>query len=152
VDLWRQVLEQKGEGVVDRSGINDVVVVEDEDEIVRGGGDFVEQGRQDRLGRRRLRGLERTQHPFPDIRRDRLQSGDEVSQEACGVVISLIKRQPGGRLRAAGEPFAEERGFAEACGGGDEGQPAVQTLVEVLDQAGAEDDSGPRWGSIEFSG
>jgi hypothetical protein len=29
------VLEQEGEGVVDRSGIDNVVVVEDEDEILR---------------------------------------------------------------------------------------------------------------------
>ena len=42
------------------SGIDDVVVVEDEDEIVLDGGDLVEQGRQDRFGRRRLRGSERS--------------------------------------------------------------------------------------------
>ena len=48
--LWWQVLEQKGEGIVNRFGINDVVVVEDEDEIVRDGGDFIEQGCQNRFG------------------------------------------------------------------------------------------------------
>jgi hypothetical protein len=47
---------------------------------------------------------------------------------------------------------AEERGFTKAGGGGDEGQFAVQTLVEALDQAGAEENSGPRRGDIEFSG
>ena len=96
VHLWRQVLEQKGEGIVNRSGIDHVVVVEDEDEIVRDGGDFIEQGRQDRFGRRWLRGLEHTQHPFSNIRRNRLQSSDEVSQKACGVVIPFVQRQPGG--------------------------------------------------------
>ena len=83
----RQVLEQEGEGIVDRFGIDRVVVVEDEDEIVREGGDLVEQGRQDRVGRRWLRGLERTQHPRADLRRDRLQRGDEIGQEARGVVV-----------------------------------------------------------------
>ena len=33
VHLRRQVFEQKGQGLVDRLGINDVVVVEDEDEL-----------------------------------------------------------------------------------------------------------------------
>ena len=50
VHLRRQVLEQKGEGLVNRFGIDHVVVVQDEDEIVREGGDLVEQGGQDRFG------------------------------------------------------------------------------------------------------
>ena len=33
-----QMLEQKGEGLVNRFGINHVVVVKDEDELVREGG------------------------------------------------------------------------------------------------------------------
>ncbi len=37
VHPWWQVLEQKGEGIVNRSGINNVVVIEDENEIVRDG-------------------------------------------------------------------------------------------------------------------
>jgi hypothetical protein len=50
-----RVLEQKGEGAVNRFGINDVVVVENEDEMVRDGGDFIEQGRQDCFDGRWLR-------------------------------------------------------------------------------------------------
>ena len=152
VHLWRQVLEQKGEGIVNRFGINHVVVVQDEDEIVRDGGDFIEQGRQNRFGWRWLGGLEHSQHPFSNIRRNRLQSSDEVSQKACGVVIPFVQRQPGGRSLATGDPFADQRGFAKAGGGRDEGQLAVQTLVQPLDQAGAEDNFRPRWGDIKFSG
>ena len=96
--------------------------------------------------------MECSYHPFSDIRRDRLQGGDEVRQKACGVVIPFVQREPGGRSPATGEPFAEERGFTEAGGGGDEGQSAVKTLVQVLGQAGAEDNSRLRWGEIEFSG
>jgi hypothetical protein len=81
-----------------------------------------------------------------------LQSSDEVSQKACGVVIAFAQRQPCGRSLATGDPFAEEGGFTEAGGGRDEGQSAVQTLVEVLDQAWAWDDFRLRWGDIEFSG
>ncbi len=69
VHLWRQVLKQKGEGIVNRFGIKHVVVVKDEDEIVRDGGDFIEQGCQNRFDGRRLRGLEHSQYPFSNIRR-----------------------------------------------------------------------------------
>jgi hypothetical protein len=46
----RQVLDQEGEGIVDRSGIDNMIVIKDEDESVRDGADLVEQGRQDRFG------------------------------------------------------------------------------------------------------
>ena len=96
--------------------------------------------------------MEHTQHPFSNVWGNRPQSSDEVSQKACGVVIPFVQRKPGGRPLASGEPFAEERSFTEAGGGGDEGQFAVQTLVEALDQAGAENDSRLRWGDIELGG
>ena len=67
VHLWRQMLEQKGEGLVNRFGINHVIVIQDEDEMVRDGGDFIEQGCQNRFDWRWLRGLEHSQHPFSNI-------------------------------------------------------------------------------------
>jgi hypothetical protein len=146
------VIEQEGEGIINQSGVNDVVVVEDENEIVRDGVDLIEQGRQNRFGRRWMGRPEHPQHPFSDIRRNGPQRGDEVSQKACGVAVRFVQRQPGGRPTATGEPFTEERGFAEAGGGRDEGQFAVQALVQSLDQARSEDDSRPRRGEIEFGG
>ena len=49
--LWRQVLEQEGEDVVDGASFNEVIVVEDEDNPVGDGGDLVEQGGQKSLDR-----------------------------------------------------------------------------------------------------
>src|SRR5439155_26672764 len=121
----RQVVEQEGEGLVNRFGIDRVVVVQDEDEPVRERGEFVEQGRQDRFGRRWLRGLERSQNLSSNIRRDHPQSGDEVRQEASRVVVTFIQRQPGGRSLATGEPLADQRGLPEAGRGRDEGQLSV---------------------------
>ena len=92
MDLRRQVLEQKGEGLVNRVGVYHVVVVKDEDESVRDGGDFIEQGCQNRLGGGWLRGLEHSQRPCPNIRCNRLQGSDEVRQEACWIVIPFIQR------------------------------------------------------------
>ena len=58
VHLRRQVLEQKGEGIVNRFGINHMVVVKNQDKIVRDGGDFIEQGRQNRFGWTAVEGIE----------------------------------------------------------------------------------------------
>jgi len=64
-----------------------MVVIKDKDEIVRDGGDLVEQDCQNRLGGGWLRGLEHSHRPCSNIRRNRLQRSDEVHQKACGVVI-----------------------------------------------------------------
>jgi hypothetical protein len=72
VHVWWQVLDEIREGHVNRFGINHVVVVKDEDELVRERGDLIEQGHEDCFGWRWLRGLERTQHLFPNMRRNRL--------------------------------------------------------------------------------
>ena len=55
VHLRRQVLDEEGQGLVNRFGIDQVVVVKDENEIVGDGGNFVEQGSQHRFDWRRLR-------------------------------------------------------------------------------------------------
>ncbi len=49
VHLRRQVLEQEGESLVDRSGLHYVIVIQDDYEALREGGDLVEQAGQDRF-------------------------------------------------------------------------------------------------------
>src|SRR5207245_3304690 len=91
VHLWWQMIEQKGEGLVNRFGLKHVVVVKDEDELVGNGDQVIEQGRQHRFGWWWLRGLGRTRQPFSHSRRNRLQSSDEVRQKACGVVLPFVQ-------------------------------------------------------------
>ena len=119
VHLRRQVLEQKGEGMVNRFGINHVVVVQDEDEIVRDGGDFIEQGRQNRFGWRWLRRLE--QHPTPLLQ----YSAQSSAKQRRGRSESVWGRYP---LRPA---TARPTGRS---------QPATHSLTSVVlpKPAGAE--------------
>ena len=60
VHLGRQVRDQEGQRIVHRPGVEDVVVVEDEHDVARDGGEVVEQGREYRFEWRRLRGEPRT--------------------------------------------------------------------------------------------
>ena len=120
--------------------------------MVRERGDLIEQGRQDCFGWRWLRGLKHTQHPFPNIRRNRLQSSDEVRQKAYGVAIPCVQGQPDHRPVATSHPCADQRGFPKASGGSDEGQFAVQALVQPLEQAGAADHVRPKPRDIQFRG
>ncbi len=91
VHLWRQVLEQKGEGLVNRFGINHMVIIQHQDEVVRNGGDFIEQGGQNRFSRRRLRTLKHFHGRFSHIRLQCLQSRDEISQKPGQVVVTFLQ-------------------------------------------------------------
>ena len=97
VHLRRLVLEQKRKSLLHWFGINQMVVVKDEDELLAHGRDLVQEHGQERLGGRRLGGFERSQHPCSDTGRDGLQGCHEVSQKAGGVVIPCVQRQPGNR-------------------------------------------------------
>src|SRR6266567_3538062 len=149
------MIEQKGEGLVNRFGLKHVVVVKDEDELVGNGDQVIEQGRQHRFGWWWLRGLEHTRHPFSNRGRNRLQSSDEVRQKACGVVLPFVQRQPGGtgpRSLDSLDPCTDQRGFPKASRCRDEGQVAVQTLVEPLEQARAADHVRSKPREIQFRG
>nr|HET6903142.1 hypothetical protein [Ktedonobacteraceae bacterium] len=61
-------------------------------------------------------------------------------------------RQPGGRSLDSRDPFADQRGFAKAGGCRDEGQLAVQALVESREQAGAADHVRSKRREIQFCG
>lgn len=52
--MWGQVLDEIGEGLVNRLGIKYVVVVQDEDELVGDGAQIIDQGREHCFGWRGL--------------------------------------------------------------------------------------------------
>ncbi len=65
------MIKQKGEGLVDRLSVNKMVIVKNEDEMIRDARDVVEQGRQNRFGWWWLWRLEHRQQPFSNRRRNR---------------------------------------------------------------------------------
>ena len=144
------MVEQEGDCLVDRFGVNEMIVVEDEQERVREGGDVVEQGNKDRFDLRWLGGLEGTQRPFPNLWRHCPERGDQVFEEARRVAIGFVEREPGDRTIATGDPFAEQGGFAKARRGGDEGDFVVQAIVETRDESRPGDSPWPGPGDIEF--
>ena len=97
VHLRRLVFDEESQGLIDRLGIDRVVVIQDEQKVLRDGGNFVEQGGQNGFDLQRLGGLERSQQPLPNSRLDRLQRFYQVRDEARRIVIPFIQRQPGNR-------------------------------------------------------
>lgn len=128
-------------------GVDKVVIVEDEEEIVVHPGDLAEQSRQDGLRRLRPGGVERGRRSRHDVRRDLPQGGHEVEEETCGIAVALVERQPGCRPPARRDPFSRERGLAVAGWRGDERQPAALAPVQTVHQSGVGTSSGPDVGT-----
>ena len=144
------MFDEKGQGLVNRLGIDRVVVVQHENERVREGGDVIEQGRQDRVDGRWLRRLQHTQGTLSNRRRNGLQRSDEVQEKAGGIAVPVIQRQPGNGPVARSGPGAEKRGFAKTGRGRDQGQFAVQPRLQTLDEARAQDHVRPQWRDVQF--
>jgi hypothetical protein len=121
----RQVLQQKGQGLVHRLAVDGVVVVQRQDQATWQRRELVQHDGQDRIGRRRLRGLQRGQRALAHAGDNRLQRGDQIGKKANGVAVPFVQRQPGDprlwRLiqekrgsRQGCEPCADQGGFAGA--------------------------------------
>jgi len=78
------------------------------------------------------------------------QSGDAVGPKTGRVVVVFVQRDPGDGPLGARGPFAQQRGLAKAGRRGDEGELAVQTRVQPLDQARARHQACPDRGNVEF--
>ncbi len=131
VNLLRKVHQEESDRVVNRLGLNQVVIVQDDDQVAGQVAQIVQQRGEDRPGRRRLRGPEHRQgrgaHALPCAVKGR----DQVSKESGQVVVFLAHREPGGGggLRGPGKPLSDQRSLPEANGGGDQGQPPVKDGV-----------------------
>jgi hypothetical protein len=88
--------KQKGKDIVNRRGMNHVIVVNKENNFVLDSGDFIDQYRGNRLHRWRLRGLEHTYYFASNIYPNRLQRGHEICHKMNRTPIPFIQRQATG--------------------------------------------------------
>ena len=112
----RQVLDKVGERLVDRPRLDQMVVIEDEHRVGFQVGELVEQGGQDRLDARRLRGAEQGQGSLPRARLEPVDRRNEVAPEPRRVVVCGIQGEPGNRptARQVRGPHAQQSSLAEA--------------------------------------
>jgi len=158
VRVPRQVSHQKRQRVMDRGGGDDMVVVQDKRQAVRQvagrGAQVVDQRGEDGLRRQRLACAEERGRALPQPKSRRPQRGDQPSQEARRVVVTVIERQPRGRgVAARGRaPLGQQGRLAGAGRRGDQRQRAGQARHQPLDQARPRDEVGPRKREQELGG
>ena len=99
------MVEQKDHASVNVMSVDDVVIVEDQDDILRDGVELVEHGCQDRFDRWRLSRLQEGDSTRANARCHGLQRGNHVSPKGRRMVIAPLERgkagaEPGGSVVA----------------------------------------------------
>ena len=123
------MVEQERHPVLHIARVDNVVVVEHQHDVTRGGAQVVEQRGKHRFDRRRPGRLQEGQRVLADSGGCRPQRGDHVGPEGRGIVVAPIEREPcsppliARRGRSGREPLGEQRRLAEASRRGDEHQP-----------------------------
>jgi hypothetical protein len=150
----RPVLEQEPERGVHGLGIDQVVVVEHEQRLVRirPGGELIDQRGHKSLVRRRCGRAEQRPYPFGEPRPALIQRGHTMAPESRRVVIADVQRQPCHRLLATPSPVGQQDRLAVSRRGADQHQPARQALVEALRQPRARYQVKARPGHIQLGG
>ena len=114
----RQVVEQERHPLLHLGRVDDVVVVEHQHDVVGDGAEVVEQRGEHRLDRGRLRRLQERERARADLRRHRLQRGDQVGPEGRGLVVApgrATARRRSARRSARPVPPPATRPAASSC-------------------------------------
>jgi hypothetical protein len=128
------VLQQERQRLVHGLGADHVIVIKDEQRLIRLGGQLIDQGRHQALERRRCGRAEQRGHPFADPGPGPVQRGHRVAPEPGRVVIARVQRQPAGRELAVPGPVSQQDRLTVPGRPADQDQPARQALVEPSGQ------------------
>src|SRR5918994_2751700 len=136
------MLEQESDDPVDGFGVDRMVVVENEGKLSGQGSELVDKGGRYSLDARWLRRTQRGENALANPPLDEPKCGHQIGEEAGGVIVSLVQREPGdGRLaaRPLPQPLDEQGSLAEARRGGDQRQLASHLSLEPCGQPRARD-------------
>lgn len=95
MQIRRKSVEEESDCLVDGGRGDQVIVVQDEEDRRFEIGAIVEQGRDDDFRRWGSGRLQESDCTLAQSRLNRVERGNEISEEAGGVVIVSVKRQPG---------------------------------------------------------
>ena len=132
-DLRRQVLQEERHRRVDLDGLDEVVVVEHQDQVLRRRLEVVDQRGHDDVQRHAGR-LQECCRLGAQVGRGGLQGGDDVGPEPHGFVVPRVEGEPRGG-GSVGEPFGDQRRLAEARRSGDQRERALPAALRRVAEA-----------------
>jgi hypothetical protein len=149
--LGRQVAHQQPDRLLDRPGLDQVVVVQHQGDPALPRGELVDDHGHHRLRRRRGT-LERGGDPLADAGPHPVQRSGHIAPEPGRVVVAFVQRQPGDRLPAAVGPVGQQGRLAEPGRGAHQGQLPLRPLVQPLQQPRADQEPAAGAGPVQLGG
>lgn len=126
-------------------------VVEDEHGVTGEVPSEGEKSGEDGVGRRREGAEEESERAVDGAGLDRLPGGQEVAEEAVGVVVVFAEGEPGDWVAAGTGPLGEQGRLAVAGGGGDEGEfRGGDVALEGGEEPGARQEATHLRGNLGF--
>jgi hypothetical protein len=151
VQRWGHMLQQPGERLVNRFVMSQVGIVDNDDQVAR-----QVVGKVADLGQHRVAvwlgpAKAYTRRRVANAWLHHLPSQDEEPEEAIEVIVLVVERDPGHRIRTRPCPLGQEGGLAIAGRGGDQHDPgAGDSLLEHGNQVIALHGVNRRWGNVEL--
>ena len=146
----RPVLDQERERLVHLRRADQVVVIQDEQGLVRS--QVVDQRRDQPLERRGRGRAEQRGHPFAGPGAGPVQRGHRVVPEPGRVVVPRVQRQPRGREPAAPGPISQQDRLAVPGRPADQDQPPRQAPLQACRQPRPRDHARPRPRHMQLGG
>ena len=152
MQAWGQVLQQERQRRVHRLGVDQVVVIEDQQHLaVAGlGGQLVDQRRHQPLEGCRRQRAQQQADSLPDPRAHPVQRGQRVTPEPHRVVVGCVQRQPGHRPVARRGQVGQQGRLTGPGRGTHQDQPPRQPFTERLYQRGRGTKPGCRRGTCSL--
>ena len=148
------VLEQEQERLVHLRGVDQVIVVENQQQLILAGlgGQLVDQRRHQPLERCWCRRAHQRAHPLADTRPRPVQRRHRVPPKPCRVIVASVQRQPGHRPVIPPGPAGQQRRLAEPGRGAHQDQLPGQPLIERLHQPRARHNARLLAGHVQLGG
>ena len=124
VEILGLVFQKIAQACINLSGLDDVIVIQDHDQIAGVLGDVIDQTDRQGFGAAQLECTDDLARICPYLLVNGLNSGDQVRPEPDRVVVTRIKGKPRCGLITLGKPACHHGGFAESRWRRDQGQLA----------------------------
>ncbi len=147
------MLQQEPERGVHLVGLDQLVVVQDQQHLLTGlGGQLVDQRGHQPLKRGWRRRAEQRGDPLGHARAHLVNGGGDMPPAPGRVVVAGVQRQPGDRPAAGPGPVGQQGGLAEPGRRAHQQQPPRQPLLQPLQQTGAGHEARRRAGHMQLGG
>ena len=132
------MLHQIRQGLVNGRSLDNVIVIQNERDVLSlPTNEVVGEHAQHRQKVRRLWRGEQSERGSAKVWVKRLQGSNEIGKESGGLIVLLLKREPGHRRSALGHPLGQQGRFPKTGRCRDECERACHSLLKPLDEVGA---------------